>query len=365
MELKMIGVRPELLDRVKLPNFPKQAVALAKSEKQAAELDSLKSTADFETRKLLVQHKHDLQARQASIAADKRNTPSNWTSDNEADLQDAAADVAAAQKAIEDFDAARRRPDVQTSNRPAKTFSNKIPFVPGRENWFEGLTADKFFAHVEPSISLRKNETLPDALDRLIAEAETVMQRLWEVEAAPLPLPEAVAKWRRQVAKLAGSGTPRLSTLFRAEPMPHSRSFNQGDAHFPSQDFTISPELPPIEVQEGVSFVAWLFEKEIVAAGEKMLAARARDFKLTAIPMAERRKRLDAGHAELLAVHRSIHAVQAELTKQKIAFDPMPYALHPLALLSVEPCVRPENIKRRNKSQEGVTEPGHHVIIAQ
>jgi hypothetical protein len=348
----MFGINPALLlQKIRVPYWPPEAIAIVKSWRKVRGAKSAASEAAYLQRSALLENRTALTSRAAFIARDKRDAY-KWTDVHEAALIEAEADVAEATAELAAFDAEQSALRAATiSNRPRASFrGHEIPFVPSAEDWFKAINRGDFFAHVAPPAI--KSKDIPAFHDGLVGDAEKIMTGLADLEAAPLPLEDALAKYRREVAALAAG--PQVGPLFRAHVREKNRFVQAGRTIWP--ETPISMLLPAtvgegdvmIErengAERGIAMLAALFPEKLLECGEKLIRAKAKAFTLAPIPLAERPKRLVELQGALLEVHRQIEAAESAMKSAKVRFEAFPYQLHPLAVLRVAPDKSPRPV---------------------
>ncbi len=219
----MFAIELSLLAKIAKPQFPAYAVSVIKRWNKERDDNLAASETRHNRRNALVERKDALYRRYASFVRDKQDEP-GWNSEAEACLQEAKADYEEAVAELKEFDAPK---SVTPNPRPTISPPHAIPFVPNFEEWFRALRPGQHYKHVDtPLPTPRKGEELTDVLDRLIGDAESVMQKLSEAENAPLPVEDALAKWQQQVDRLASEGDVGLGPLFRAKSSAATGNFD-------------------------------------------------------------------------------------------------------------------------------------------
>lgn len=344
----MLPINPELLlQKIRVPNFPAETVGLVKSWKKEHRARAAKQEALYGVngeRSALLANVAELDSRARFFAAERDNVMT-WREEDSRTLAEMRKDAADARAELAEFDAAQKG---TPNNRPRASFRpNQISFIPSADDWFRGLPMTAFFTHVATTISPKKNEELPDLHNKLISDAEAIMTALADVEAAPLPVEDALRLFRRELKELASDGLPQIGNLFRAY-VRDKRKFEQaGRVGWPEQTLSIILPAPTengdvmterdLSTERGSALLAALFHDQLRDFGEKLIREKSKLFTLPTMTLQERPKQVAALHDELLGVHRHIVAAELAMIAKKITFDPHPYPVHPLAVLWCAP----------------------------
>jgi hypothetical protein len=161
-----------------------------------------------------------------------------------------------------------------------------------------------------------------EAIDAARREIETLTTRVGEIESAPYPLAEAVAKIEAAVDALAMNGAPELDGILAGG----------NEIGWPS-DMRLMGE-GAISVPDVPAFIAWLdplaLKRRLVGELEEAQGDDDKD----AVPRADRPKMIADVRERLLAVERAEEAAVTELEDTGVEFERRPEA-DPRAVLSI------------------------------
>jgi hypothetical protein len=336
----MLTANPAILALITKPQFAPEIVALRKQWESEHLRKGSAEDARRNTRSALAERLRDRQSHVNGIEAQRRHAI-QWDAHNEEHLNEARQSRDDAKQALADFDN-----EVVTAG-PLRARITLRPcvseFVPTVEQFFKSLSPlDRFkFDWPDLALEMKEDEELPAFHDRTCGEAESTMTQIADTENAPLPVNDALAKFRGEVKAKARDGLIGIGTLFRAYP-------RDGGRHFAQAGRVDWPEIPvsrigtdgEVTAPDGVSLVAAMFEEQLLAYGEGLIKAKAKAFTLPPVPLSERLPRIRALQDELLGLHRLIERAQAEMIAKKIGFEAFPYPLHPLAQLRAAPAAK-------------------------
>jgi hypothetical protein len=168
----------------------------------------------------------------------------------------------------------------------------------------------------------RTSSSPREAIDAARREIETLTARIAEIEAAPYPLAEAVAKIEAAVDALATNGAPELDGILAGG----NEIVWPSDIRLMGEGAISIPDVP--------AFVAWLdplaLKRRLVGELEEAVGDDDKD----AIPRADRLKMIGDVRERLLAVERIEEAAIGELEEAGVEFERRPNA-DPRAVLSI------------------------------